>query len=116
MSSLNIRAYSDDQIVATLSGGNQQKLVLAKWLATDAKIMLLDEPTKGIDVGAKQEIYELIRNLAEEGKGIIVVSSELNELISLCHRILVIHEGRIVTEYAQEEVTREKIIASIIHS
>ena len=81
-----------------LSGGNQQKVVLGKWLAAEPDIIILDEPTAGIDIGSKTEIIQLIRSLAAEGKGILVISSELNELLAACDRILVMAEGRLVRE------------------
>jgi len=84
--------------VRTLSGGNQQKVVLGKWLASDPRIIILDEPTAGIDIGAKSEIIQLIRTLAEQGKGIIVISSEINELLAACDRILVMSDGRLAKE------------------
>ena len=92
--SLAVRCYGIDQIVATLSGGNQQKVVIGKWLATSPRVLLLDEPTRGIDVGAKQEIYQLIFGLAAEGLAIVVVTSEMPELLLLSDRVLVMCEGR----------------------
>ena len=86
----------------TLSGGNQQKVVLGKWLATDPRIIILDEPTAGIDIGSKSEIIQLIRTLAEQGKGIIVISSELSELLAACDRILVMSDGRLAKEIPRE--------------
>ena len=92
---LDIRLASINEPVSSLSGGNQQKTVLGRWLATDPKLLILDEPTHGVDVGAKAEIYELVRNLAREGQGIILISSELPEVLALAHRIVVMHEGRV---------------------
>ena len=89
-----MRCYGIDQIVATLSGGNQQKVAIGKWLATGPRVLLLDEPTRGIDVGAKQEIYQLIFGLAAEGLAIVVVTSEMPELLLLSDRVLVMCEGR----------------------
>ena len=86
------------RLVAELSGGNQQKVVLARWLLRDCKVLLLDEPTRGVDVGAKAEIYRVIRGLAEAGLAIVVVSSELDELLGLCDRILVLRDGRLVAD------------------
>jgi ABC-type sugar transport system ATPase subunit len=114
--SLDIRAYSVDQNVDTLSGGNQQKVLLSRLLATNANIFLLDEPTRGVDVGAKQELHNIIRKLAESGNGILYVSSDIHEMLPLCQRILVIHEGRIIKEFDYADVTKEKIIATIISS
>lgn len=96
---------------STLSGGNQQKVVLAKWLANDPKILLLDEPTRGVDVGAKAEIYALLRSLADKGLALLVVSSELPELITLCDRILVMSKHRIAGEVAQEDFSEERILS-----
>ncbi|WP_284757250.1 sugar ABC transporter ATP-binding protein [Agrobacterium sp. fls2-241-TYG-188a] len=96
--------------VLTLSGGNQQKVVLAKWLARSPRVLLLDEPTRGVDVGAKAEIYALIRRLAEDGLALLVVSSELPELMTLCDRILVMSQHRVVGEVARPEFSEEKIL------
>lgn len=93
-----------------LSGGNQQKVVLAKWLSSDADILIFDEPTKGVDVGAKQEIYRLLEDLVEQGKSIIMVSSELPEVIGMSDRVIVMNEGRIVTELDHSELTEERIL------
>ena len=94
-----------------LSGGNQQKVVIAKWLLEDSEIIILDEPTRGIDVGAKSEIYHLIVHLVEQGKAVLMISSELPEVIGMSDRILVIHEGRVADELMREEATQEKIIS-----
>lgn len=107
---MNIKIHSLNQLVKTLSGGNQQKVVLGKWLATNSEILIFDEPTRGIDVGAKSEIYHLMRQLIEEGKSIIMISSEMPELIGMSDRILVMHEGRITGELDRELVTQEKIL------
>lgn len=108
---LSIRMVSVDQLARNLSGGNQQKVVLAKWLLEDSEILILDEPTRGIDVGAKAEIYKLIVDMAEKGKSIIMISSEMSELIGLCDRIIVMYEGKITGELDHQEVTQEKIMA-----
>ncbi|OQY34498.1 MAG: D-xylose ABC transporter ATP-binding protein [Spirochaetaceae bacterium 4572_59] len=110
ISALRIKTPNKDQIVKNLSGGNQQKVVIAKWMATNSKIMIFDEPTRGIDVGAKQEIYMLMHKLAEEGMGIIMISSEMPELLGMSDRILVMREGRIVKEFTKEEATQNKIL------
>ncbi|HEY4191644.1 MAG TPA: multiple monosaccharide ABC transporter ATP-binding protein [Mesorhizobium sp.] len=110
----NIRSSSVYQIAGNLSGGNQQKVVLSKWLFANPDVLILDEPTRGIDVGAKYEIYTIINKLAEEGKGILVISSEMPELIGICDRIYVLNEGRIVGEMAGEEATQEKIMRAIM--
>ncbi len=107
---LRIRTPSIHQQVQYLSGGNQQKVVLAKWLATDAKILLFDEPTRGVDVGAKTEIFELVGKLAQRGAAILLISSYLPELLGVCDRILVMNQGRIVAELPREDATQEKIL------
>jgi ribose transport system ATP-binding protein len=107
---LHIATVDVNTPVNNLSGGNQQKVVLAKWLFTDPRVLIVDEPTHGVDVGAKFEIYEILKALAQQGKGIIVISSELPELIGLCDRILVINKGRLSGEVMGEEATEEKIL------
>ncbi len=107
---LNIKCYSVNQLVSELSGGNQQKAILGKWLAADSQIIIFDEPTKGIDIGSKSEIYSLMRRLADEGKGVLVVSSELPELLALCDTIAVFREGEIIETFSHKEATEEKII------
>lgn len=99
-----------EQMVGNLSGGNQQKVVIAKTLASDCKVIIFDEPTRGIDVGAKQEIYKLIAKLAEEGKAIIMISSEMEELIGMSDRILVLHEGQVSGELTREDFSQAKIL------
>jgi putative multiple sugar transport system ATP-binding protein len=96
--SLRIKTPTVDEPVTRLSGGNQQKVVLAKWMFTDPDLLILDEPTRGIDVGAKYEIYGIIQRLADEGRGVIVISSELPELIGLCDRIYTVFEGTVTGE------------------
>lgn len=108
---LNIRVRSRQQKVSHLSGGNQQKVVLAKWLTEDIDVFIFDEPTRGIDVGAKSEIYKIINTLAEQGKGIILISSEMPELIGLADRVVVLHEGKLAGELAKDEITQENIMA-----
>lgn len=112
---LGIRTPSVFQKVVNLSGGNQQKVVLAKWLNTAPEILILDEPTRGIDVGAKYEIYTIINKLAEEGKGVIVISSEMPELIGMCDRIYVMNEGALVGELAAEDASQEHIMSLIVN-
>jgi inositol transport system ATP-binding protein len=107
---LRIRMANEDVIVGTLSGGNQQKVVLARYLALKPKILLVDEPTRGIDVGAKAEVHELLRELAAAGTAIVVVSSELPEIISLCDRIITVKEGRFTGEMAAADATEEKLM------
>ena len=99
-------------VAGTLSGGNQQKVVLGKWLLTHPKVLFLDEPTRGIDVGAKQEIYAEINNLAKTGLAIVLVSSELPEVLGLSDRILVLHEGKISGTFTRTEATPEKVMAA----
>lgn len=98
--------------VARLSGGNQQKVLIARWMVINPDVLIVDEPTHGVDVGAKFEIHNIFRSLAAEGKGLIVVSSELPELLGLCHRILVIKDGRIAAEFPAAEATEEKIVSA----
>lgn len=111
MKKLSVKAESLEQVAGNLSGGNQQKVVVAKWLLEDSDILILDEPTRGIDVGAKAEIYKLIVQMAEAGKSIILISSEMSELIGLCDRIIVMYEGKITGSLNRSEVSQEKIMA-----
>ena len=108
---LNIRSSSVLQQVVNLSGGNQQKVVLSKWLFSKPEVLILDEPTRGIDVGAKYEIYTIINQLADEGKGIIMISSEMPELLGICDRIYVMNEGRFVAEMPAPKPARKKSCA-----
>jgi L-arabinose transport system ATP-binding protein len=108
---LNIRTPSMRQRVENLSGGNQQKVVLARWLASDSQILILDEPTRGVDVGAKAEIYRIIDQLAASGVAVLVISSELPEVLGLADRIVVMQNGRITGELTRAEATEEKILA-----
>jgi len=108
---LQLKYSSGSDPVDRLSGGNQQKVVLAKWLATDPKVLIIDEPTRGIDVGTKSEVHRLISQNAQEGMAIIMVSSELPEVMGMADRILVMREGRLVGEFSRSEATAEKIIA-----
>lgn len=107
---LRIKTPSVNQLVGNLSGGNQQKVVLAKWLASKSRVLILDEPTRGIDVGAKQEIYELVNQLTEEGLGIIMISSEMEEIMGMSDRMLIMAEGRIVGELQKNEFTQDRIL------
>jgi ribose transport system ATP-binding protein len=107
---LSIRASSPEQGTWQLSGGNQQKIVLAKWLRTRPRVLLLDEPTRGIDVGAKTEIYAIIRRLAEEGMAVVFVSSDLTEVIGLAHRVLVCRDGAVVGQLEGEEIDEEQVM------
>jgi putative multiple sugar transport system ATP-binding protein len=113
---LNIRCSSVFQQTVNLSGGNQQKVVLSKWLFTGPDVLILDEPTRGIDVGAKYEIYGIINALAESGKAVILISSEMPELLGMSDRIYVMNDGRIVGEMPVEEASQEKIMHTIMKS
>jgi ribose transport system ATP-binding protein len=114
IAALRIRTPTPHQRVMNLSGGNQQKVVLAKWLTTEADILIFDEPTRGIDVGAKVEIYQLINQLAARGAAILMISSELPEVLGMSDRVLVMHAGRIAGEFAAGEATQEKILAAAL--
>lgn len=107
---LSIRLRNEKQEVRQLSGGNQQKVVLSKWLLTEPQVLILDEPTRGIDVGAKAEVYQMINNLAKHGKGILMISSELPEILGLCDRIYVMREGRINGHFHRKDASDEKIM------
>jgi ABC-type sugar transport system ATPase subunit len=108
---LSMRPADPEFQTYTMSGGNQQKVVIAKSLSTEPEILIMDEPTRGIDVGAKEEVYKIIKSLAAEGKGIILVSSELPEILSLCDRIIVMNKGSLVGEFSNEEATEEQIMS-----
>lgn len=114
MDKLMVKARSQEEDVENLSGGNQQKIVVSKWLSIKPEILILDEPTRGIDVGAKREIHQTIRRLAKEGTGIILVSSELEEILALSDRILVMRDGIISGELERKEATQEKILSTAI--
>ncbi|MBQ8946002.1 MAG: ATP-binding cassette domain-containing protein [Lachnospiraceae bacterium] len=111
---INVKSNSIEQAVGSLSGGNQQKVVLAKWMLTQPDVLILDEPTRGIDVGAKYEIYCVINDLAKAGKAVIVISSEMQEIIGTCDRVYVINEGEIAGELDKGEVSQEKIMQCIM--
>jgi putative multiple sugar transport system ATP-binding protein len=113
---MRIRSHDVYQETATLSGGNQQKVVLSKWLMTDPKVLILDEPTRGIDVGAKYEIYRIINELAAAGKGIVVISSEMPELLGICDRIYVMNDGAFVGEFDKADASQEKIMHAIMRN
>jgi len=106
----SIKTRSLDAEVGTLSGGNQQKVALARWLATDPEVLILDEPTQGVDVGAKAEIHKLMGQLVGRGLAIVMISSELPEVLGMSDRIAVMHAGTVVGEMSREEATQEKII------
>jgi ribose transport system ATP-binding protein len=107
---LAIKTPSDRQIAQYLSGGNQQKIVLGKWLALDPRVLLLDEPTRGIDVGAKREIYQLMESLARRGVAICFVSSEMEEVLGMSDRVIVMHEGEITGELTRNELSEESVL------
>ena len=113
---LRTKAPSVQQEVGNLSGGNQQKVLLAKWMFADPEVLILDEPTRGIDVGAKYEIYCIMNDLVAQGKSVIMISSEMPELLGMCDRIYVMNEGRMVAEMPAAEATQEKIMAAILQS
>ncbi len=110
---IKLRAASD--AVSTLSGGNQQKVVLAKWLMTDPRIILLNDPTRGIDVGTKQELYRLMRELADQGAAILFYSTDYDELIGCCDRVAIMYDGRIVRELEGDDLTETNIVASSLN-
>ncbi|MEO9650211.1 MAG: sugar ABC transporter ATP-binding protein [Roseobacter sp.] len=112
---MQIKIGGSDDAVSTLSGGNQQKVVIAKWLMTDPKIILLNDPTRGIDVGTKQEIYLLLRELAQEGAAIVLYSTDYEELIGCCDRVAVMYDGQIVRELAGNDITEHNIISSALN-
>ena len=111
---MKTKTPSVDQHVGNLSGGNQQKVLLSKWLFADPDILILDEPTRGIDVGAKYEIYGIMNDMVKEGKAVIMISSELPELLGMCDRIYVMNEGRMAGEFSAEEATQERIMSAIL--
>ncbi len=108
---LNVRPPNIDRPVRTLSGGNQQKVVLAKWLLARAKLLILDEPTRGVDVATKQEIYHIIKGLADSGMGILLISSEMPEILGMSDRVLVMREGRVVGEFLRQQATEQNLLA-----
>ena len=112
--SVNVKTPSISQLVGNLSGGNQQKVVIGKWLATHPKVLILDEPTRGIDVGAKREIHQLMSKLADQGVGIIMISSEMPEVLGMSDRIIVMHEGHVCGELSRSEATQERIMSLIL--
>jgi rhamnose transport system ATP-binding protein len=113
---LNIIATSEEQVVNKLSGGNQQKVVVGKWLASKPKMLIVDEPTRGVDVGAKAEIHRLMSELAQQGLGILMISSELPEIIGMSDRILVMRRSRLVAEFSRAEATQENVGAAMMLS
>jgi ribose transport system ATP-binding protein len=112
---LNIKIGDSGDAVSTLSGGNQQKVVIAKWLMTEPRIILLNDPTRGIDVGTKQELYRLMRELADQGAAILFYSTDYDELIGCCDRVAIMYDGRIVRELAGDELTETNIVESALN-
>ncbi|WP_303708518.1 MULTISPECIES: sugar ABC transporter ATP-binding protein [Microbacterium] len=115
-SRLEVKTHALDTVAATLSGGNQQKVVLAKWLATQPQVLLIDEPTRGIDVGTKSEVHRLLSQLAGQGMGILMISSELPEVLGMADRVLVMREGRITAEIPRSEATSENVMFAATHA
>ena len=113
---LDTRTPTVQQSVGNLSGGNQQKVLLSKWMFADPDVLILDEPTRGIDVGAKYEIYCIMNDLISQGRSVVMISSEMPELLGMCDRIYVMNEGRIVGEFTAAEATQEKIMEAILCS
>ena len=112
INALSVRCSSTEQMVGELSGGNQQKVVIAKWMYRDCDILIFDEPTRGIDVGAKFEIYQMLAELAEKGKAIIFVSSDLKELMAVCDRIMVMSAGKVAETFDRGQWNEEKIMSA----
>ena len=111
---LSVKASDREQLISQLSGGNQQKVIIGKWLTSKPSVLFVDEPTRGVDVGAKTEIFSILRKLSADGLPILLVSSELSEIIAQSNRILVMKEGAFVAEFDAKEVTKEKIIQAAI--
>ena len=111
---MNTKTPSVQQAVGNLSGGNQQKVLLSKWMFAEPDVLILDEPTRGIDVGAKYEIYCIMNDMVAQGKAVVMVSSELPELLGMCDRIYVMNEGSMVAEFDAKEATQEKIMSAIL--
>ena len=109
-SAIEVRSAGVDQLVNALSGGNQQKVVLGKWLTTNPSVLILDEPTRGIDVGAKAEVHRIISELAAKGLAIILISSELPEVLAMADRVIVMHEGRVAGTFTHSDATQEKVM------
>ncbi|MPN43743.1 Arabinose import ATP-binding protein AraG [bioreactor metagenome] len=107
---MNIKCSTLDQVITTLSGGNQQKVIVGKWMASEAKLIIFDEPTKGIDIGTKAEMYGIMRSLAEKGVGVIMISSELPELLGVCDRIVVLNEGKLKGTIKIRDASEELIL------
>ena len=114
LSDINLRPMQIDRPIRLFSGGNQQEAIIARWIAADTQILLFDEPTRGIDIGAKAEIYALIERLVSEGRSVIVVSSELPEILRVADRVLVMRQGRIAAELSREELSEQAIVAHAV--
>jgi ribose transport system ATP-binding protein len=112
---IGIKCAGPNQKIRELSGGNQQKVLLARWLCMNPKLLILDEPTRGIDVGAKAEIQNLIRRLANEGLGVLMISSELEEIVEVANRVFVLREGRTVAELDGSDITESKVMRAMAH-
>jgi ribose transport system ATP-binding protein len=110
---LDIRSPSWRQMVGNLSGGNQQKIVIGKWLAMKPRLLIVDEPTRGIDVGSKKEIHDLIRELAHSGYAVIVISSEMPEVLHVSDRVIAMYQGRITRQFTAEEVNEDNLVQAI---
>jgi putative multiple sugar transport system ATP-binding protein len=113
---LDIKAPTVEQLVENLSGGNQQKVLLGKWIFAQPNILLMDEPTRGVDVGAKFEIYQIINELASQGKAVLMISSELPELLGMCDRIYVMNESNMIAEFSRKDATQEAIMGCILQA
>jgi putative multiple sugar transport system ATP-binding protein len=113
---MQTKTPSIHQQAGNLSGGNQQKVLLSKWMFAEPDILILDEPTRGIDVGAKYEIYCIMNQMVAQGKAVVMISSELPELLGMCDRIYVMNEGKMVAEFTSKEATQEKIMSAILSS
>ena len=111
---LNVKTPTVEQLVGNLSGGNQQKVLVGKWIFAQPNVLLLDEPTRGIDVGAKYEIYQIINNLVAQGKAVLMISSELPELLGMCDRIYVMNESHIIAELDGKDASQERIMEYIM--
>jgi L-arabinose transport system ATP-binding protein len=111
---LDIRTASGATAIRTLSGGNQQKAILGRWLSEDIDLFVLDEPTRGIDVGARAQIYKILYALAEKGVGVIVVSSDLSEVSSICDRVIVMADGRLTANFTRAEITPERLLSQAL--
>ena len=112
---LGIKCTSPDQQIRELSGGNQQKVLLARWLCMNPRLLIVDEPTRGIDVGAKAEILKLIRTLSEEGLSVLMISSELEELVAAADHVTVLSDGRSVADFAADELSEDKLMGAMAH-